>query len=80
MYGSQWGSLVAARSLYKAVFVYCKSRENKYQYYKSRVCIWTGNEMKGSYDEIIITIVPTYTRRKYHLFLSVGIVTRAPYS
>ena len=26
-------------------------------------CIWTRNEIKGSYDEIIITIVPSYTRK-----------------
>ena len=28
------------------------------RYYKSRVCVWTRNEIEGLYDEIIITIVP----------------------
>ena len=35
------------------------------------------NEIKGSYDKIIITIVPSYTGKKYHSFVAVGIVTRA---
>ena len=33
------------------------------------------NEIEGPYDKIIITIVPSYTR-KYHSFVAVGIVTR----
>ena len=35
------------------------------------------NEIEGSYDEIIITIVPSYTEKKNHLFVAVGIVTHA---
>ena len=33
------------------------------------------NEIKGLYDEIIITIVSSYTRIKCHSFVDVGIVT-----
>ena len=29
------------------------------------------------YDKIIITIAPSYTEKKYHLFVAVGIVTHA---
>ena len=57
---------------YKKLYFYCKSHENPYQYYKSRENlhqhtkshvhgIWTCNEIKGSYDKIIITIEPGYT-------------------
>ena len=76
MYGSQWGSLAAAHNLLKAIFSntshtriristasqYCKSHENPYQvlqvtFAASECC----NEIEGSYDKIIITIVPSYT-------------------
>ena len=50
----------------KSCIFYCKSCENPYQYYKSR-------EIEGSYDKIIITIVPGYTGKKYHSFVAVGI-------
>ena len=33
------------------------------RYYKSHVHVWMCNEIKGSYDKIIITIVPSYTRK-----------------
>ena len=36
-------------------------------YYNSRVLVWTCNEIEGSYDEIIITIVPNYTVKKKSL-------------
>ena len=53
-------------------YQYCKSRENPYQVLQvtresvsgttSHVrCVWTCNEIEGSYDKIIITIVPSYT-------------------
>ena len=38
------------------------------------------NEIEGSYDKIIITIVPSYIEKKYYLFVAVGIVTYAAYS
>ena len=39
------------------------------KYYKSRVCVWTCNEIESSYDKIIITIVPSHTRKNItHLF------------
>ena len=41
--------------------------------------IWARNEIKGSYDKIIITIVQSYTG-KYHEFVAIGIVTRAVHS
>ena len=142
------GSLAAARSLYKAVFVLHISHENPYQYLshsiirmryyklhmlcldsedamKSKVCMiiifhmstscecmgfigealqlhavykklyflmwesvsgsishvrcaWMCDEIEGSYDKIIITIVPSYTAK--NLFVGVGIVTRALHS
>ena len=78
MYGSQWGSLAATFSLLKKHIFYCKSRENPYQYYKSRKnksvsgtashahCVWTCNEIESAYDKIIITIVATKLyREKY---------------
>ena len=58
---------------YKLRFMYGKSRENLYQYYKShnipyqvlQVTIALAgsecNESERSYDKIIITIVPSYT-------------------
>ena len=53
-------------------YQYCESRENPYQVLQvtqesvsgttSHVrCVWTCNEIEGSYDKIIITIVPSYT-------------------
>ena len=53
-------------------YQYCKSRENPYQVLQvtresvsgttSHVrYVWTCNEIEGSYDKIIITIVPSYT-------------------
>ena len=41
---------------------------------------WTCNEIKGSHDKISITIAPSYTGKKYHSFVAVGIVTRAVHS
>ena len=43
----------------------------------SQVYIWTCNEIKGSYNKIIITIVPSCTGKKYHSFVAIGIVTCA---
>ena len=45
----------------------------------SHVCCFC-NEINGSYDKIIITIVSSYTGEKYHSFFAVGIVTRAVHS
>ena len=42
--------------------------------------VWTCYEIENSYDKIIITIVPSYTGKKYHSFVAVGIVTRAAHS
>ena len=38
-------------------------------------CVWTCNEIEGSYDKIIITIVPSYTGKKYHPFVAIGIAS-----
>ena len=39
------------------------------KYCKSHQCVWTCNEIESSYDKIIITIVPSYTRKNItHLF------------
>ena len=71
MYGSQWGSLAAAQNLYKAVLFTTSHARIRIsttshariciRYYKSHALIWTCNEMKGSYDRIIIIIIPSYT-------------------
>ena len=80
----------------KSSILYCKSRVNPYQYYKSREvsvlqvtwksvsgtasharCVWTCNEIEGSYDKII-TIVPSYTRKKNHCFTGKNITCLLP--
>ena len=74
----------------KSRIFYCKSHENPYQYYKSRenpyqvlqvthTAFERAYEIEGLYDKIIITIVPSYTR-KNHLFVAIGIVTCAAHS
>ena len=41
-------------------------------------CIWTCNEIEGSYGKIIITMRSTKLyRKKYHSFVAISIVTRA---
>ena len=50
-----------------------KSHENPYQYYRSRAV--SEREV-----HMVITIVQSYTGKKYHLFVKVGIVTRAAHS
>ena len=35
-------------------------------------CVWPCNEIEGSYDKIIIAIVPSYN----HLFVAIDVVTR----
>ena len=59
MYGSQWGSLHAVYK--KPYFLLQFMRESV-----SGTCAYirTCNEMKGSYDKIIITRVLSYTRKK----------------
>ena len=42
-------------------------------------CVWTCNEIEGSYDKIIITIVPSYTGKNI-LVVAIGIVTCAAHS
>ena len=58
---------------------YYKSRENPYQYYKSRAL--RLNVQWGSYDKIIINMVPNYTGKNIiYVFVAVGIATRAAHS
>ena len=65
MYGSQWGSPVAA-------FIYYKSLENPYQVtHMSHVLHWQSNEIKGS---IIITIVQRICRC-WHCYSCYAFVT-----
>ena len=93
MYGSQWGRKpCSCIQFIKSRILDCKSRENPYQYYKScenpyqvlQVACTASEramEIEGSYDKIIITIVPSYIgEKKYHSFVVVGIVTRAAHS
>ena len=46
--------------------------------YKTRILYYKSR--KNSYDKVITTIVPWYTRKKYHLFVPVGIITHAGHS
>ena len=39
-------------------------------------CVWPCNEIEGSYDKIIIAIVPSYN----HSFVAIDVVTRATHS
>ena len=60
------GEVLQLHAVYKSRIFYCKSRENPYQYCKScyqvlQVTCTACNEIEGSYDKIIITIVPSYT-------------------
>ena len=70
----------------KTCIVYYKSRKNPYQYYKSRenpsqVLQVMCNEIEGSYDKIIITIVPSYTGKilliccRWHCYSCFTLVT-----
>ena len=99
MYGSQWGSLVAAYS-YKKSYQVTRESISVLQVTRQSVsvlqvmqesitgtashtcCIWMCNEIKGSYDKIIITIVPSYTGKKkslvccrWHCYLCSTLVT-----
>ena len=66
-------------------YQYCKSRENPYQVLQvtresvsgttSHVrCVWTCNEIEGSYDKIIITIVPSYTGKNITRLLPLALL------
>ena len=76
MYGSQWLTLVAACSLYKAVFFYYRSHKNPY--HTSHVdCIWT---CEGSYGLNHYHHNTKLHRKQYHSLVAVGIVTHAGHS
>ena len=70
------GEALQLNAVYKKPYCYYKSPENLLvlQVTQESVsgtashvhCVWTCNEAKGSYVEIIITIVPSYTGKKYH--------------
>ena len=72
----------------KSRIFYYKSGESPYQYNKScenpyqvlQVTCMGLNVQWGSYNKILITIVPSYTRKKYHSFVAIGIVTRGAHS
>ena len=82
MYGSQWGSLAAARSLWKAAQVTRESisvlqvMRESVSGTTSHVCSseCAMNEIKGSCDKIIITIVPSYTRKSFTCLLPLVIL------
>ena len=63
------GKSCSCMQFIKSCIFYCKSRENPYQYYKSR-------EIEGSYDKIIITIVPGYTGKNITRLLPLALRTR----
>ena len=37
-------------------------------------CVWTCNEIEGSYDKIIITILPSYTRKNITRLLPLALL------
>ena len=69
-------------------FFYYKSCKNPYQLQVMResvsvlqvMCAAAECAMKSKVDKILSTVVPSYTRKKYHSFVAVGIVTRAVHS
>ena len=83
MYRNQWGTL--ARS---CIFRYKVTRESvsgttshatiRIRYYKSLTShlqgIWTCNEIEGSYDKMIITIVSSYTRKNITRLLPLALL------
>ena len=67
------------------LYQYYKSRENPYQVLQvtresvsgttSHVrCVWTCNEIEGSYDKIIITIAPSYTGKSITRLLPLALL------
>ena len=74
MYRSQWGSLAAACSLKKPSFLLQFTRESVSGTASHACCVWTCNEIKGLYDEIIITIVPSYTGKNITRSLPVALL------
>ena len=50
-------------SVYKKRIFNYKSCENIISYASHACCIWICNEIEGSYDQFIITMVPSYTGR-----------------
>ena len=84
MYGSQWGSLAAARSYKKAYFLLQVTWESVSVLQVTRESIsgttshmrgvGTCNEIEGSYDKIIISIVPSYTGKKYHSLVALALL------
>ena len=66
-------------------YQYCESRENPYpvlQVTRESVsgttshmrCVWTCNEIEGSYDKIVITIVPSYTGKNITRLLPLALL------
>ena len=74
MYGSQWEALQLHAVYKKPYFFYYKLPENLYRYYKSRKNPYLRlkcNEIEALYDKIIITIVPSYTRKNITHLLTI---------
>ena len=55
------------RAVYKKLLFFASSHATIYQYYKSCENLYqvlgAGYEIEGSYDKIIITIVPSYAEK-----------------
>ena len=64
--------------LSKAVFLHHITWESVSGTASHACCIWTWNEIEGSYDKIIITTVPSW--KQYHSFIAIGIFTHAAHS
>ena len=80
MYGSQWGSLAAARFLLQimreSVSVLQVTRESVSGTTSHMHCVWTCNEIGSSYDKIIITIVPSYTGKNITRLLPLALLLK----
>ena len=67
------GETLQLHAVYKKkyIFFYYKSCECPYQYYKSHaLCL----NVQGSYDKVIITIVPSYTGKNITCLLPLALL------
>ena len=84
------GEALQMHAVYKKPYFYYKLSNNLYQYYKLQENLYQVLQVMHAvsecamimslYDKIIITIVPSYTEKKHHLFVAICIVTCVAHS
>ena len=75
------GEALQLQAVYKKPYFLLQVTRESISGTTSLVCwIRTCNEIEGSYDKIIITIVPKLYRENCHTLIAVGIVTCAVHS